>query len=401
MSRLAFRLPLAARAALWALVCMVPLVHLGLQYSPKHGFAGLLTCGTFYLERALPALREVNPPAKSLYGYDGQFYAQMALDPSLRTPEFVTALDLPAYRARRIGLPVLAWIAGLGSPRPTVQAYALLNVAFWYALLFGMWKFLRPITVRENLCVLAACLTSGAMFSIQRALLDLPAATLAFYGASIGAAAMPAFLAAILTKDTYFLALLGIPAISRDKNLRALRYAARIAVVVLPVLAWYLYVEAIFGRQLAAAGDFAWPFAGYYSALSRAVADLQWVPPVAGSAPVGWAFVARALAANTFRITEILAPLSLLVQLFWLLFFFRRWDDRLWRVGCGFGIASVFLSHQPFIEQMSYCRDTIPLTLAFNVCLLRTAAGQAFLPWFFAGNIGLVWGLLSVLGARP
>jgi hypothetical protein len=45
-------------------------------------------------------------------GYDGQFYAQLALHPDLKDPNLANALDNPVYRARRIGLSLLAFCLG-------------------------------------------------------------------------------------------------------------------------------------------------------------------------------------------------------------------------------------------------------------------------------------------------
>ena len=50
------------------------------------------------------------------FTYDGQFYAQLALDPLLRNPAIDRALDQPPYRARRILFSWTAWLAGFGRP---------------------------------------------------------------------------------------------------------------------------------------------------------------------------------------------------------------------------------------------------------------------------------------------
>jgi hypothetical protein len=214
------------------------------------------------------------------------------------------------------------------------------------------------------------------MFSVQRALLDLPAATLAFYGAALGAGAVPAFAAAILTKDTFALALCGLPGFPRGEKHRAMRFAARVLLALAPAICWWLYVHSVFGWTKEPPDNFAWPFAGYVSALVKGFAEFH-------------------SHQNIFSATELLAPVSLLVQLVWLLVVARRWDCRHWRIGAAFGVASALMSHAPFVEQMSYCRDTIPMTLAFNIGLMRCKT-RAFLPWFIAGNIGLTWGAISL-----
>jgi hypothetical protein len=128
--------------------------------------------------------------------------------------------------------------------------------------------------------------------------------------------------------------------------------------------------------------DFSWPFSGYLSALQR-----------------GWTSgaVQHSIGGLAFAFTEMFAPLSLLVQLGWLAAVPRpgcRW----WRYGIAFGAASVFLSREPFVEQMSYCRDTIAMTLAFNLGLIRSRPA-VFVPIFVAGNVGLFWGVATSLFA--
>ncbi len=59
-------------------------------------------------------------------GYDGQSFAALAADPWLRRAETVAALDEPAYRARRFGLPLAAWALALGEPARAVFRYQLL-----------------------------------------------------------------------------------------------------------------------------------------------------------------------------------------------------------------------------------------------------------------------------------
>ena len=66
----------------------------------------------------LPSVRDV---PRRVYvdsmGYDGQFYAQLAVDPLLQSPGIENALDAPAYRARRILLSWTAYVFGFRTPR--------------------------------------------------------------------------------------------------------------------------------------------------------------------------------------------------------------------------------------------------------------------------------------------
>jgi hypothetical protein len=77
-----------------------------------------------------PALREVphfTYPAWA--SYDGQFYAQRALDPFCRDPLVDHAIDLPPFRARRILFSWTAYTLGLGRPAWIIEIYALQNHA--------------------------------------------------------------------------------------------------------------------------------------------------------------------------------------------------------------------------------------------------------------------------------
>jgi hypothetical protein len=50
-------------------------------------------------------------------GYDGQFYAQIAVAGNPFDPALVTALDSVAYRNRRVLVPALAHVMGWAGPR--------------------------------------------------------------------------------------------------------------------------------------------------------------------------------------------------------------------------------------------------------------------------------------------
>jgi hypothetical protein len=97
----------------------MPVLLYGTWCTPEHGCLALIRFGENFEARALPEVRALDPPALSPWGYDGQFYAQIALDPTLQNPDLERALDSPHYRARRIGLPALAALFGLGGSLPT------------------------------------------------------------------------------------------------------------------------------------------------------------------------------------------------------------------------------------------------------------------------------------------
>ena len=69
-----------------AVLAAVPIIMLASGFSAEAGFLRFLVVGHRFEARALPELRESRPPVYSEHGYDGQFYAQLALDPTLRRP---------------------------------------------------------------------------------------------------------------------------------------------------------------------------------------------------------------------------------------------------------------------------------------------------------------------------
>jgi len=146
---------------------------------------------------------------------------------------------------------------------------------------------------------------------------------------------------------------------------------------VAPFVCWSLYVRFAFGPCHEPLSNFSWPFSGYLYAIGERFSRFCAHPEI-------------------FQATEVVAPLSLLVQVIWLVAIARRPENRYWRMGVAFALLSVFLSREPFAEGMAYCRDLLPMTIAFNVGLMREKTGS-FLAWFIAGNVGLTWGVMSVL----
>lgn len=87
------------------------------KFSPQSGFTSLIRFGEKWQERRLNALQGLNMTAvPDLSGYDGQFYAQIALvDPLLRNLGMQSVLYALSYRASRILVPATAAVPGLGN----------------------------------------------------------------------------------------------------------------------------------------------------------------------------------------------------------------------------------------------------------------------------------------------
>jgi len=377
MKFLNYRLAKPARIALICIVCVLPVRYVLNRFSPQTYFTSLVYYGSDFYAKAIPEVRAIKPAVKSKIGYDGQFYSQIAIHPSLKTSGMREALDLPAYRAMRSLLPWLSYLGGFGRPFWIVQAYALSNLFFWYLLVFGMLHYLRPTLRRDYSCILAACLSSGVMFSLQRALIDLPAATLCFFGTALAnEGAVIAIAAAVLTKETYILQLVEIPSRNQGRSQLAPNIV-RLACILFPLLLWYLYVHLTFGFSQFGRTNFGWPFSGYFAAVLGAIKALSQKD------------------ISPFSITSLLAPVSLLVQGFYL-FWAPRSASPYRRTGMAFAAASIFLSADVFVDQVSYCRDMIPVSLAFNIALMQNNP-RRFVSWFVTGNIGLTMGFFRLI----
>ncbi len=372
-------LPRAFRILLLCLMAAIPAGYVLKSYSSETRFSRLLCFGSGSVGQALPQVKACGLAVTSKEGYDGQFYCQVATDPLLlNRQELQDALDIPAYRATRIFLPWLAYVGGLGQPCAIIQVYALLNLGFWLLLLGGMVWFLKPRTIQDFLCIFAAVMTSGALFSLHRSLVDLPAATLAFYAASLsGTSAVAAAVLMLLTKEIYFLAL---PSVCWPTHKKAGEIAARLVIVLIPVAAWYLYAHLRLGFTKTDVPNTSWPGVGLADYLVRAWH--QWYPK-------------RMLSP---RLTaDLLAPISLIVQACYLLLR-RDVKSPYWQMGIGFVFSYLLLSPDVFVEQLSFTRDVIPLAVAFNIAM-RKEEDWRFAVWFIAGNVGLCWGLWKTLGA--
>ncbi|PYM02087.1 MAG: hypothetical protein DMF19_04260 [Verrucomicrobia bacterium] len=376
MTLLSHRLSRPTRIALVFVICVLPLRYVLNRFSPETYFTSLIYYGADFYPTAIPEVREIKPQLNSAAGYDGQFYSQIAIHPSLRTPGLRESLDTPAYRAMRPFLPWLSYLAGFGRPFWILQAYALSNLLFWYLLVFGLLHYPHPTSRRDYLCILAACLSSGVLFSLQRALVDLPAATLCFLGASLAEEfAVVAIAAAVLTKETYVLQLIE-RSFHRGKTGSLAPAVIKYACILVPALLWHSYVHFIFGPPQFGT-NFGWPFSGYLAAILKATKMLPY----------------KHLSFSS--ITSVLAPVSLLVQGFYL-FWAPRSGSIYRRTGMAFAVSSIFLSSDVFVDQVSYCRDLIPVSLAFNITLMQNNPHR-FGFWFVAGNAGLTKGLVQLI----
>lgn len=356
--------------------CAAFLASVGRLYDPGHGFTALLALSEnahAWETPALQALPHHHNPGDA--AYDGGFYAQLALHPLLRDQVIDTALDNPAYRARRILFSWTAYAAGLGRPAWVVHAYAVQNIVVWLVLAWVMTWWLPPVTPRLFALWVAVMFSHGMLASVRLALLDGPSMLLLALAVAASERGR-AWLAALI---------FGIAALGRETNLFGavslpwprsprdwLRLAGAGVVVVLPLLVWQDYVWSIYRGTSASAGvdHITPPLIAYLRKWDLGLQAIRQQGPWPTAGPA--LLVVVALSAQA-------------VYLAWT----RTWREPWWR------LAAVFAALMLVVDYVVWdgypgaiTRVVLPLTFGFNVLLRHQLRG--FWIWFVIGNLHLV-----------
>jgi len=361
-----------SRHAYWIATCLF-LALVASKFSPQTGFTSLIRFGETWEPKRNAALSGVPiATVAQSNGYDGQFYAQLALDPLLRDPATGAALDTPAYRARRILLPAAAAAVGAGNPWWTLQVYALLNVACWLALGWLIRTALSD-TSWMSFARWAGCMFGmGVLESVRQSLVDLPALLLL-------ALAIRAHDRARSAPSTGWLGLAGLAKESSLLGALALgiekprwpfltkRSALSVAVAAIPLLAWSLYVSYRLPGSAGASGtgNFAWPLVGIVQQIGTCVSEI-----VDGN----W---------DGRYTMGLVAVASLTTQAF-VLWRTPRIKSSWWRVGAAYALLLIFLSSWVWSGYWAACRALLPTAIAFNLLLPENA--RRFWPLWILGN---------------
>lgn len=350
-------------------------------HHPAFGFTRLLQISPSWGQRGLPELRETPTYIyREEAGYDGQFYAQLALRPTLQDPALRDAIDIPSMRARRILTSWIAAVVGWGDGQRTLAAYAWLNVGCWIALGCVLLRLFPPHSFANLIAWVGLMFSAGVTTSVVYALTDLPA----LLGLALGMLALQrggfktaagAFAAACLTRETSVLS--GLVFCQSHRWRQRLLCAA---IMVLPMGLWFLYTAQIFESNSDSLQNFAWPLTALLGKLRTTFGTLASRP----TDPMAWAAVG--------------ALISVCVQAGWLL---ARPQPKhaWWQFGIGYAVLLLVLG-APTLEGFpgAVTRILLPLHLAFNVLAPRTRAGLVLLG---LGNLSIfIGGYMLAQGPR-
>ncbi|MDX6765541.1 MAG: hypothetical protein SFU85_02000 [Candidatus Methylacidiphilales bacterium] len=362
----------AAAAAL--LLLSIPPHWFVLACQKPRGLERLILFGQSHEQTSLPEIRKLAPPRNSPAGYDAQYYVQMAFDPTLRHPGLTRALDSPSYRARRIFMPALVWLATWNQdPVRKIQVFALINPLCWLALLVLVARITRLQSIRDLSCLVACALGSGSLFSLTRSLTDLPSAVLGLAAVTFpGYAGNTLFSLSLLTRETACCSLLAVWKGRFHNPASWPSSLLRLTLVLLPLALWLVYIHFLYRAHgsLVGSGNFALPLTAVWPALSEFWASFAKHPSLYG-------------------LLTLSIPFCLFVQSLYLALNLKKHqDDPFWRMGIGFALLLLVLGPAVWAEARTVCRVVLPLTLAFNL-LIRHEKPPSFSLWFLAGNIGL------------
>jgi hypothetical protein len=344
-------------------------------YEPRTGFTSLISFGGRFKDRRLSRLDDASVFTATGPGYDGQFYAQLAVAGNPFARELQTAVDSPAYRSRRILVPVLAHLTGWGQPAWVLTAYALANVVCWLLLgaALARWWF-PPSDVHNLMRWIGTMFGAGAMVSVTRSLTDVPALLLVAGGirclelnrTHLGAIAIAA---AGLVRETSVLSASAFIPSTTEELQRWPRAIRALAVCVLPIAVWMTVLTVHYGA-VGGLRNFALPAV----ALAEKVSSLRAIWRAHGFDAVA---------------DEVWVVISIVVQA---AFVISRPQPRSawWRVGASFSVLALCLGSPVWEGSPSAAaRALLPLSLAFNVLAPRARGGLVL----------IVLGNLTVLSA--
>ena len=328
---------------------------------PTAGFAWLPRYGTEFHESKTKEFKKTNHIVTSKYGYDGQFYSQIALSPTLRQDGIEDALDVFNYRARRILFSWTAYAFGLGRPDWALQAYSVQNAIFWLLLAVLLLHWFPPNSWQNTIRYLGTLYAPGMIISATRALLDGPSLFLIALGAYLieknkSKTGYTALALSSLGKETNMLSAALIPLPQNADSSSILRYFKRGAFIAIPLGIWVLYVSILTGNGHGTSGanNFDYPLASWFSSLVDNLSTLF---------QEGF---------NAWNGVYFLMLVTLMAQALYFLLKPKP-KSKWWRMGAVYALLMLILGEAVWQGHIGAAiRVVLPITLAFNILLPKT-----------------------------
>lgn len=368
----------------YVLVAAAFLAAVARYYHPGTGFTALIEFPGRTHDVELPAVRDAphyHHPDSG--GYDGQFYAQLAVEPLLRDAAIDRAMDNVQYRARRILFSWTAYALGLGRPAWILQVYALQNVVAWCLLGWALCAWMPPATAR-NFALWSGCLLSyGLLSSVRYALPDGPSTLLIALGVLAAErgrhllASLSVGLAALARETSILGATMLVRLVARQPR-RWLLAGVCILVCLAPLALWMDYLRSIYRSTALAGGDhLTVPLSGVIWKMQRLRAE-------ASIGGMSYPVVASAAALTAFVVQAALVLRELV----------RSSGRSAWAlVGTSF-VALALVTHRDVWAGTpgAFTRVFLPVTIAANVLL----ASRPRASWLLvaAANLAVIPGVL-------
>lgn len=351
---------------------------------PGRGFTYVLDFGEAI---GVPRLPEVDALPVYVhdksFGYDAQFYSQIALHPLLRDQELKGSIDNLPYRARRLLMGAVAWVFGGGDPWRVLNVFACLNLLTWLATAMLLFRWLPAKGLHEFLVWVGIMFSAGMLLSLRHALPDGPAVLVLLLAVMLlelkhpwGAAAVGALVP--LTRETGVLGAIIFAPTEWRKATAWLRSIGLGVLMVAPFVVWFFHVKHATGADLAAGmgrNNFSFPFAAYF---------LRWGELLDAMRKGG---------TGGIILYAFLGHLALSVQAVWLLVR-PRWSNAWWRVGAVHIVLMAMLGSAVW-EGIpgAASRVLLPLTVSFNMLIPRTRWGLVLL---MVGNLSIFAGIAEL-----
>ncbi|MFA6255099.1 MAG: hypothetical protein WC675_03655 [Patescibacteria group bacterium] len=194
---------------------------------------------------------------KNSWGYDGQFYYRLALNPFTKNQtEYGVRLDLPALRQQRIAYPLVVWLLSFSQPALVPIFLLIVNYLALCTIGWLAGKVLQLFNVNA-LWGIFLSFYPGFLFTLSRDLTEILAvffllASLFFYKTNKYFFLSLALIFTVLTRETNFIFLIALFVASlylywskKERNYKLVLYSSIAPVLVF--LFWHFYLHSVWG----------------------------------------------------------------------------------------------------------------------------------------------------------